>query len=97
MVQDRYQAALAAQVTVIGDGKAVGFVADGLEELQFRRVMAEDDGLAAAFDEDFFDALGQTDDRRFTAGIADDGQGRVELSLAAVDMMRSGTGQSFSP
>ena len=47
--------------------------------------MAEDDGIAAAFDEDFFDALGQTDDRRFAASLADDRQGRMELAFAAVD------------
>ena len=85
VVQDGYETALTPQVTVIGNGKAVGFVADGLQQLEFRRVMAEDDGIAAASNEDFFDALGQTDDRRFAASLADDRQGRMELAFAAVD------------
>ena len=85
MVQDRNETALAPQMPVIRDSKPVRLIADSLQQLQLRRMMAEDYRITAPFDKDFFYALGQADDRCFTPGLPYDRQCGMELTLAAID------------
>ena len=69
---------------VIGDDEAVGLIAKKLEKLQRRFVVVQHDGHVASFYIDFLDALGETDDRRRAAGLADHRDGSAHLSQTAV-------------
>src|SRR5215212_10500621 len=59
VVQDRGGHGPAAKFGVVGVGEAVGFVADALEEMQFRRVALQDHRLGTARLEDLLVAFGE--------------------------------------
>lgn len=59
ILQRRMHARLLAQIAVMGDAEAVGFIADALNEMQRRRLAVEQNALFLIRQEDFFQLLCQ--------------------------------------
>ena len=76
---------LAAQGPVMGDGCAVGLVADALHELQLRRVVIQHDGLLAVGQPDFLQPLRQAEHRDVQPLGEHRLAGEAHLLRAAVD------------
>ena len=76
-----------AALAVVGDGEAVAFVADLLDDVQDGRAAVEDDGVVfLAVDVDDLFALGDGGERlRGEAELGEGVGGGVELAEAAVD------------
>ena len=80
VVKDGLRISFVRPFPVIGDDEAVGFVAYELEKLESGLMVIEDDRDVAAFYVDLFDTLGEPDDGRVAAGLADHGNGRMHLA-----------------
>ena len=80
---------------MVAVGKAVGFVADALQELERAAVVGKLERLRAAGAIDFFEFFGQTDDGDFVeAELLQLAAGGAELALAAVDDDEVGEGSA---
>ena len=90
ILQRRVHARLLAQIAVMGDAEAVGFIADALNEMQRGRLAVEQNALFLIRQEDFFQLLCQAEHRNVVTRLEHRFPRKPQLLRSAVNQYQIG-------